>query len=237
MLIHGNTLDLRMWEPQVEAFAERFKVLRYDLRGFGKSSLPTAPYAHADDLMALLEHCGLSRAHVLGLSRGGLVAAEFALRYPKAVQRLILADAGINGYPWQAFADFNREVVQLALTAGIDAARERWLSTGLFDPAMADAQLTRTIRTMVDNYSGWHWRNTDPQQLLTPSALEQLPAIQAESLVIIGEHDIPEFQDVANITHQRIPNAQMLRLPGVGHLTNLEAPEAFNAAVLNFLTS
>ncbi len=236
VLIHGNTLDLRMWAPQVEALSRRFQVLRYDLRGFGKSSLPTGPYSHAGDLMALLDHCGIRQAHVLGLSRGGLIAAEFALTYPEAVKRLILADAGINGYPWKAFAEFNAEVVQFAQTQGVDAARKHWLSSGLFAPALANEQLAPTVRKIVGDYSGWHWLHADPQRLVAPSALEQLSSIQTPTLVMVGEHEIPEFQDVVNITHQRIPNAKMVTLPGVGHLTNLEAPDAFNDHVIEFLT-
>ena len=86
VLIHGFTLDTRMWDDQFETFAREYQVVRYDRRGFGKSSLPVdEDYAHADDLAALLEHLGIDRAYVLGLSGGGASAIDFALTYPEAI--------------------------------------------------------------------------------------------------------------------------------------------------------
>src|SRR5262245_57108437 len=91
VLIHGFTLDMRMWDDQFASLARHFQVVRYDLRGFGKSSMPTTePYTHADDLKALLDCLNIERAHVLGLSMGGSIAINFALNYPAMVDRLVL---------------------------------------------------------------------------------------------------------------------------------------------------
>ena len=99
VLIHGNTLDTRMWDDQFEPLARRYQVIRYDMRGYGKSALPTADsYAPADDLMALLRHLGFGSAHVLGQSRGGAAAIDFALTYPEATDTLTVVDTVLRGF-------------------------------------------------------------------------------------------------------------------------------------------
>ena len=99
VLIHGFTLDMRMWDDQFARLARHFQVMRYDVRGFGQSSMPTTePYTHADDLKALLACLDISRAHVLGLSMGGSIAINFVLNYPTVVDRLVLADAALSGF-------------------------------------------------------------------------------------------------------------------------------------------
>ena len=102
VLIHGNTLDTRMWDDQFEVFAQHYQVLRYDLRGFGKSSVPTRePYTHATDLRALTTHFGFDHAHIIGFSLGGEIAIDFALTYPEATDALVAIDSALSGYQWQ----------------------------------------------------------------------------------------------------------------------------------------
>src|SRR5689334_11281492 len=99
VLIHGLGLDLRMWDDQFAEFAQHRQVVRCDLRGFGKSTVPTAePYSHADDLKAMLDHLSIARADILGLSMGGWIATNFALTYPEMTRKLILVDSAIYGY-------------------------------------------------------------------------------------------------------------------------------------------
>jgi pimeloyl-ACP methyl ester carboxylesterase len=97
--VHGFSLDTRMWDDQFEAFAERYRVVRYDARGFGKSALPgSEKYMHAADLKALLEQLGIDRASVVGLSMGGGIAIDFALTYPEATRALVLVDSTLGGF-------------------------------------------------------------------------------------------------------------------------------------------
>ena len=100
VLIHGLALDTRMWDDQFQAFSEYYRVIRFDLRGFGNSTLPTGDqYAYFDDLFALLNYLDISQAHILGLSLGGSVAVDFALAYPEATSSLILVDvSGLDGF-------------------------------------------------------------------------------------------------------------------------------------------
>ena len=100
VFLHGFSVDHRMWDSQVDFFAQHHQVIRYDLRGFGRSSLPTEPYAHVDDLRALLDHLQLTQATLVGLSRGGSVALDFTLTYPQRVDKLVLVDSVLGGYRW-----------------------------------------------------------------------------------------------------------------------------------------
>ena len=100
VLIHGFTLDHRMWDDHVEAFAPGHRVIRLDLRGFGRSSMPTDPYSHVEDVKALLSYLEIRQAVVLGLSMGGGVALDFALAYPEYTRALILADSTWRGFSW-----------------------------------------------------------------------------------------------------------------------------------------
>src|SRR5689334_19941744 len=93
VLIHGFDLDTRMWDDQFEVFAQHYRVVRYDVRGFGKSARPTEPYAHEEDLKALLDYLGIAQAHIVGMSMGGGIAIDFTLTYPEMTRTLILVDS------------------------------------------------------------------------------------------------------------------------------------------------
>src|SRR5262245_970929 len=110
VLIHGFTLDIRMWDDQFEVFAQGYQVLRYDLRGFGKSAVPTdAPYSHPADLHALLTHLGIDHAYLIGLSMGGGIAIDFAVMDPNMTAALIPVDAALlGGYAWTKDAHWDR---------------------------------------------------------------------------------------------------------------------------------
>jgi len=217
VLIHGNALDVRMWDDQFEHFAKEFKVIRYDLRGFGKSAPPTEEiYSHSDDLMPLLKYFGFTQAHLLGLSLGGAVAIDFALTYPDAVKKIIVADSGLSGYEWKEFGKFYGEVMSNGMNSGVEAARSHWMTAELFLPALEQPHTAERLKKIGMDYSGWHWTNTENVALVDPPSIEQLDSITAPTLVTIGERDIPEFQEIADILNNGIPNVSKVVIPGVG---------------------
>ncbi|MCB9150175.1 MAG: alpha/beta hydrolase [Caldilineaceae bacterium] len=236
VLIHGATLDIRMWDDQFVSFARHYQVIRYDMRGYGQSALPTtANYTPADDLMALLHHLGLTRAHILGLSLGGAVAIDFALTYPEATDTLIVVDTGLRAFQWEAFGAILSQVQSVAITSGIEAAKRHWLNGPLFAPAMENPQLAVRLKQIVTDYSGWHWVNNQPPPPSDSSPIEQLDGIHLPTLIIVGERDFPDFQTIAEILYRRIPNATKVVMSDVGHMSNMEDPERFNEIVLGFL--
>ena len=238
VLIHGFTLDIRLWDDQFEVFAQGYQVLRYDLRGFGKSAVPTdAPYSHPADLHALLTHLGIDHAHLIGLSMGGGIAIDFAVMDPHRTAALIPVDAALlEGYAWTKDAHWDRLcALAKAPEAGLQAAKTFWLQHPFFVPACEQPAVAARLAAMVAAYSGWHLLHTDPAQGLNPPAIQRLGTLTAPTLVIVGERDVVDFQRIAEILVRSIPGAKKVVMPGVGHMANMEEPAQFHALVLAFL--
>ncbi len=190
ILLHGFTLDLRMWDDQVEPFARHFRVVRYDLRGFGLSSVPDGrPYVHADDLAALLDVLQVGRAHVMGLSLGGGIALDFACLHPDRLNRLVLVDSTLGGYPWTMRFDYKQGATSVA------EIRRNWLAHAFFAPALRNPAVAVRLTQIVNDYSGWHWVNRDCDTFPPPPVYERLETIHALTLVVVGAWDVPDFLD------------------------------------------
>lgn len=238
VLIHGFTLDTRMWDQQFAVFAERYRVLRYDARGFGRSDLPGAlPYSHADDLHVLLAHLDLMPATLIGLSMGGGIAADVAVAYPEAVCALVLVDAAVGGHVWSAAWQASHALMwERGRASDITTARRLWLDHGLFAPAREQPAVAASLERIVGDYSGWHWVNTNPSRGLQPPAMSQIQRVAAPTLVVVGEHDLPDFHACAECLRRDMSDARLVVLPGAGHMANMETPERFNTVVLEFLS-
>jgi 3-oxoadipate enol-lactonase len=236
VLVHGFTLDTRMWDDQFDALARNYRVIRYDLRGFGKSSLPTAPYVHADDAKRLLDQLGIAKAHWVGLSAGGRVALDVAVRHPAIVDKLVVIDSFVGGYvPTQAYRDSFGAMIAAARGGDMAKAKGLWLDHDLFKPAASQPAVAARLRQMVQDYSGFHWAQTNPETPLNPPALRQLKEIKSPVLVVVGEKDIEDVQVQTNLLWKEIGDARKRVVPGVGHMSNMEAPQAVNALIREFL--
>jgi pimeloyl-ACP methyl ester carboxylesterase len=237
VFLHGFGLDLRMWESQAAALADHFMVIRYDMRGYGRSSLPTTePYSHSDDLAALLAHLGVDSAHIVGLSAGGRNALRFAMAFPKIVRSLTLADSALDGFAWSA--DWQgrwNAIANQAKSGDLQGAKRMWLEHPLFAPAREQPALASRLSDMVYDYSGWHWINADPGLAPASPAISRLASVGNRTLVVCGDRDLPDFQDIAATLVAGIPGATRVAIPGAGHMANMEAPAAFNDALLHFL--
>jgi pimeloyl-ACP methyl ester carboxylesterase len=240
VLNHGFALDARMWDDQMRPFAGRYRVIRYDLRGFGRSSRPEAgrPYSRHDDLKALLDALGVERAHVLGLSMGGAAAISFALAYPEATAGLIVASvSALAGYPWHpTLAGWWDEIEAAARASDLDRARRLWLGTEWFAAACEQGAVRARLELMTGAYSGWHWLHPNPLRELRPAPFGRLEQVAAPTLVVLGERDLPFYnRPLAEELAARIPGAGLWLAAGAGHMVNMERPAAFNAAALDFL--
>ena len=235
ILLHGFGLDFRMWDPQFEALSSNFRVIRYDLRGFGRSSLPHAGYSHEDDLMALLSHLGTAPAHVVGLSMGARMALRFAVAYPESVRTLVLADSALDGQTWSPDWQTRWSGMCDAARAGrLADAKRQWLEHPLFDLARAKRSCGPLLARMVADYSGWHWHNRNTARVPSPPLAERLGEIRAPALVVTGAQDIPDFQPVGNLLAEGLRTVRRLIIHDCGHMVNLEAPREFNEALLTF---
>jgi pimeloyl-ACP methyl ester carboxylesterase len=230
VFVHGFTLDNTMWHAQVKFFSKDYRVITYDARGFGKSSVPERPYDHAADLHALLEHLKIEQAHVVGLSMGGRIAVNFALTHPNAVRSLTLIDAALDGY--ESEVDWNVQ----AKEQGLEKAKENWLKHELFTTTQKQPEVIAALRSTIEKYSGWHWLHHDLQSRANTHARDRLREITKPALVIVGEDDLTYFHNIANVLATGISGAQKAIVPKTGHMVNMEAPDELNNLLADFIT-
>ena len=238
VFLHGFGLDSRMWEPQFQSLRDYFRLIRYDLRGFGRSSPVSLPYAHEDDLCALLTHLEASPAHIVGLSMGGGMALRFAAKYPQSVRSLVLADSAMDGHAWsQDWQSRWTGICDGAKSGHVPEAKRQWLEHPLFATVQAKQDSWSLLTQMVDDYSGWHWYNSDAAKAPAPPLSTRLHEVRVPTVVITGGRDLQDFQTVAETLARNLPNAQRRVIEKAGHMVNLEAPEEFNATLVEFWLS
>ncbi len=237
VLIHGLGLDRRMWDDQFEALADRYRVIRYDLRGFGKSAHPNeSAFRNVDDLRALLDYLEAPKAHVVGLSMGGNVALHHALLHPDATLSLVLVDSALDGHPWSDEWDQSLDVISAhAQAAGAKAGNERWLAHDLFAPARTQASVRAKLAQIVGDYSGRIWLNEISAQGINPRSIERLNEVSTPTLVIVGKRDLVDFQTIADTLAHGIPTARKVVIAGAGHMSNMESADEFNSILFSFL--
>ena len=237
VFLHGFGLDAAMWDPQWPAFSAGYRAIRYDLRGYGASSMPAGPYSHVDDFLALTEFLRARPAHLVGLSMGGRYALRVAAQNPGAVRSLTLADTALDGHTWSPqWLQRWQEITQAARRDDLAGARRLWLHHPLFEPALRQPAVAAALETMVVDYSGWHWRERDPDMTPAPPTIEMLATIAVPTLMIVGELDLPDFQTIAQRIAADMPNVTLRTITNTGHMGNLEAPREFNDLVLEHLS-
>ena len=238
VFIHGLGADGRVWDAQVDFFTRRGQFIRYDLRGFGRSTLPGEgqPYSHITDLLAVLDSLGLPSATLVGHSLGGAIALDFALSYPEATQALVLVDSVMSGFEMsQAWKDSWAPVYSQAVVGGMAAALPILLEHPLFSPANTQPAVASRLAEILSDYSGWHAMHADPAIELDPPAIQRLCEVHAPTLVVVGEKDLNDFHVIASLLANNIPGARQVLVPGAGHVLPIEAPDRFNHLLSGFL--
>jgi 3-oxoadipate enol-lactonase len=235
-LSHSLACDLHMWDEQMDALTQKFQVLRYDTRGHGKSEAPAGPYtldALADDAHGLLTALGIKETHWAGLSMGGMIGQTFALKYPGIFRSMVLADT-TSRYPADAAAAW-ADRIQTAQTKGMAAVVDGTLARWFTEPYRksnppAVARVGASIRaTPVAGFVGCC--HAIPKINVTP----RLKEIACPTLVIVGEQDPGTPVAMAREIHAAKPGSELVIIPSAAHLSNIEQPQAFNAALLGFL--
>lgn len=241
VFVHAGIADRRMWDTQVEPFATQFQVVRYDMRGFGQTPIVAGSYAHYEDLHGLLAHLGIEQAVLVGCSKGGAVALDFALAYPKKVKALVLVAAAIHGLrieveplPQETALDAAEEAGDLALVSEIEV--QIWIDGG-----RAPDQVDPAVRDLVREMNLIALQNEvlelGEEMRLEPAAADRLSEITVPALVLIGDRDIPASMQRYEYLIRHIPHAQKATLTDAAHLPNMEHPDIFNRLVLTFLAS
>jgi pimeloyl-ACP methyl ester carboxylesterase len=237
VLIHGGQLDGRMWDREFEHWSKQYRVVRYDVRGFGRSDTPTEVYEDVEDLRSVLDALDVGRAHLVGLSLGGRIAIDFTLTHPERVASLVTVGPGLSGFPFHDDAADARyiAIVQAAQDGDSKRLADLWLSDPFMAPAMEHPELVPRLRELTkDNLRSW-LVNPLLEKTIRNRAAGRLAEIHAPTLVLVGTRDVPSIQAICAKLAQEVPGARRVEIHGAGHMVNMEAPAEFDAAVLPFL--
>ena len=238
VLIHAGVAHLRMWDEQVAAWKDRFQLIRFDCRGFGRTVTEDVPYSNRDDIKRLLDHVGVERAAMVGASRGGQIAVDFTLEQPGRVSALVPVGSGLGGFEgaddgidWDAMEELWKakqwdELVEREVAIWTDGIGQ---PTTRVDPKIR----RRMTEWGLENYRAE--QPAEQAQPLSPPAAGRLAEIQVPTLVTWGDIDAPSVQAASAKLATEIPSARRHVFPGVAHMVNLERPAEFNELVGGFL--
>ncbi|MGE5595589.1 MAG: alpha/beta fold hydrolase [Hyphomicrobiales bacterium] len=228
LLTHGYSATAQMWRGQVAPLTANYRLITWDMRGHGQTDSPDDPAAYSeaatvDDMAAILDHLGIDRAVIGGLSLGGYMSLAFNLKYPQRTAALMLFDTG-PGYK-------------------NPVAREGWNRTSI---ARAEAFESKGLAALGGGAEGRIAQHRSAQGLAHAArgmlaqfdsrVIESLPDIKVPTMVLVGEKDEP-FIGGSQYMAAKIPAARLVTLPNAGHAANIDQPAAFNEAVLGFLGS
>jgi len=240
-LVHEGICDSRMWEPQWEPWSRSYRLLRVDLRGFGRTPLEPGPFAHARDLIEVLEQQGMERAALVGVSLGGRVALEVAVARPELVSALVLVAPGLPGHEWsdELRAEWAEE--ETAFEAGdLDAAVEVSLRTWVDGPQRRPEDVDSDVRRRVAEMQRRAYElalaiEEDEEELLVENLADHLGEVRVPTLVVVGDQDQPDMHAISERLASAIPGARLARIPATAHVPSIERPREFDELVVPFL--
>jgi 3-oxoadipate enol-lactonase len=242
VLLHEGIADSRMWEPQWAEYSKRFRMVRFDMRGFGQSPPAVGTFSLGGDLVSLLESLELGPATLIGVSLGGSVAMETTIARPDLVSRLILGAPGLRGFEMNEETKAGWAEEEAALERGdVDEAVEvnlrMWVDGPSRSPDEVDADVRRRVgemqRRAIEIYL--EAGKEGEYQPLVEDWGDRLGEISVPTLVIVGDLDRPEMLEIGKRLEAEIPNARRETIAGTAHVPSMERPEEFDRLVLDFL--
>ena len=243
VLAHAGIADMRQWDPQGEALAARHRVVRYDLRGFGRADVTETRFSNRADLVAVMDAVGLDRAVLVGCSRAGQIVIDTALEFPDRVSGLVWVCGGVSGND----AEETAEEVAAGEREELLSDAKDWEALAAFDVALwvdgigqpegrAPAAARDAVRRMTYETYVQEKPYGDSIQL-DPPAIGRLAEIRVPTLVMIGGLDTPSARGSADLVASGVPGARRIDLPDVAHMPSLERPEWFTGTLLEFLAT
>ncbi len=245
VLSHAGFVDSGMWDDQWQPFAGKYRVIRYDMRGYGKSSKLDHPVVRRDDLGALLDHLKVEKAHLLGCSMGGEIVIDYTLEHPERVLSLIPVSAVPTGFQMQGEPPKElMQMIEAAQKGDLEGQSELqmrvWIDGPYRQPDQVDPAVRKHAAKMnmipVENAT---FMKADSQAFkpLNPPAVQQLDTIKVPTLIIAGALDNSEIVRAADVMQSAIPYSKKLIITEAAHVPNMEKPAEFNKAVLDFLAA
>jgi pimeloyl-ACP methyl ester carboxylesterase len=243
VLGHAGLVDSGMWDPQWEAFMQRYRVVRYDMRGFGKSDPAPGPRNRRHDLAQLLQALRVERAALLGCSMSGTIMLDFALEHPAMVSALVIVSASPSGY--QPEGDPPPELMEMfpaaqqGDTARVSELQMRlWIDGPTRQPEQANPDVRQRAAAMnrIPVERGTFFTaDLQPVDSLDPPAISRLDDVHVPALIMAGALDYPTTIRAADILAEGIPDARKHLFAHSAHLPNMEEPDEFTQVVLGFL--
>ena len=235
LFLHGFTLDIRQWAPQVAALGDRLPMILMDARGHGQSDAPETGYGRDDrvtDVVGFMDALEIEKVHLVGLSMGGTTALGTALKHPERLASLTLVSTGAAGYSVGKKIEY---IDRIAREKGLEAARRKWKETSLVYYKDDRTKLREMMLGMVDDHSGAIWM--DPMRGKYPRTvdLDRVHEIMTPTAIFVGEKD-RVFLALAQELHERIVCSRIVVYENTGHMINLEIPDRFNRDLERFLT-
>jgi 3-oxoadipate enol-lactonase len=217
-LLHEGVGDARMWDPVWEQLTARFRAIRYDVRGFGRSPEPTENFTLLGDAQSVLDQLGVGSAHVAGCSMGGLTALELALTRPDRMRTLVLLCPGIAGYPYPEYSELEAQFEALEAAGDQDGllrlSLEHWAAAG------PDPLITELMRSAQRAWAG----EQQFEQAGEP-VYDRLGELRIPTVLMVGDSDEPGLIASNEAAAARIPGCELIRMPGVDHYPTVRVPE------------
>lgn len=243
LLIHAGIANLRMWDPQVAALAREHFVIRYDTRGFGRTSTEDVEFSDHADALAMLDHLGVAQATVIGCSRGGRIAIDLAIEHPERVSGLVTIGSGPSGFP-----DTELTPEEDELADQLDAAFESkdWERLGDLEVRLWSIGPTRREEDLDPAFVATayelnranlpHAEENPTHTPVEPPAYDRLVDLDVPALVMVGDHDLSECLTQYEYLSTTIPRADSARFPESAHLPSVEQPQEFERVLLQWLS-
>ncbi len=234
VLVSGGQLGMAQWDRVFGDLAQEFEVVRYDPRGFGLSAPTGEPYRHDQDLVALLDHLGWTRVHVVGCSLGGRIAVDLARAEPARVAALTLLAPGLGGWPWSEAHDASFAAIGAAVAArDAKQAARLWLEHDYMAPAMRDPELAPLLSRLAEENAGlWIRTQSEVSDARTSAhATLQGAPLKTPGSILVGRHDVDDIHQIVEFLHATCPNLAKRPVEDSGHMLALETPAAVLAAV------
>lgn len=225
VLLHPGVGDSRVWDPVLPRLAGHHRVIRYDVRGYGRSPQPTVAYSLLDDLVAVLDHFGLHRVPLVGCSMGGGTATSLALADPDRVTALVLLCPGVAGYPWPDEPEVDAEYEALVEAGDVEGLAlfglREWAAAGADEAAVAQLRAAAPA-----------WLTEEQYEREDPPVFDRLGELDTPSVLMVGDLDRPTMITCNEEVAARIPGCRLVRMPGVDHLPSLRVPDLVADTVL-----
>jgi len=231
VLLHGGLGDSELWKPVVPLLATRFRTIRTDLRFFGRSAGPAAPFSWQDDVVGVLEELGIGRAALVGLSLGGGIAVDVALAAPERVWAVAAVAPSLSGHNGEVYSP-EQLAAHAAAVADRDAEAVEEIGLRVWAPLGADERIRRLWRATPDaNPLPDGVRPRPPRE----PALPNLGRLAPPTLVVTVSHDPAVLREIGPLVAREAPNARHVELDS-DHYVTLREPELLSRVILDFLT-